>query len=361
MNGSTPISLRRVIAEGASFVCNVERTKWPVRAASIEIGEPKGLKCGYLARLVEQAHRHRLALDGWQCCDANVEHAPGGSGVQGDAAILRLAPLGDVELGQYLQPRRHTGGEPLRHPVSHVQHAVDAVADDQLILLRLDMDVAGPILGCLEDHRVDKPHERRVGDSVIGVEVVVVPLDRRGLLVESGAHRLRGPRQPPQLGQDVVLGRDEELDAQPGGKAQLVEPAYVPRVGDRDLDRRTVGGEGNRASPLEHRQGQCLRGLAVHACDGEIDERKVVLLGERTRDSKRAREPLVDERLRERAAGRAAPNEVDFLGGQQPSLTDHVGDEVTVAGGLPIRGSVRLIGADEPEVRLIVSAHGSLH
>ena len=36
-NGSTPISFRRVIAPGASFVCSVESTRWPVRAASIEI------------------------------------------------------------------------------------------------------------------------------------------------------------------------------------------------------------------------------------------------------------------------------------------------------------------------------------
>src|SRR5581483_593013 len=36
-NGSTPISLRRVIAPGASFVCSVDSTRWPVRAASIEI------------------------------------------------------------------------------------------------------------------------------------------------------------------------------------------------------------------------------------------------------------------------------------------------------------------------------------
>ena len=30
-----PISMRRVIAVGASLVCSVERTRWPVSAASI--------------------------------------------------------------------------------------------------------------------------------------------------------------------------------------------------------------------------------------------------------------------------------------------------------------------------------------
>ena len=31
--GSTPMSIRRAIAVGASFVCSVERTRWPVSAA----------------------------------------------------------------------------------------------------------------------------------------------------------------------------------------------------------------------------------------------------------------------------------------------------------------------------------------
>ena len=32
-----PISVRRVIADGASFVCSVERTRWPVSADSTAI------------------------------------------------------------------------------------------------------------------------------------------------------------------------------------------------------------------------------------------------------------------------------------------------------------------------------------
>ena len=36
-NGSMPISIRRVIAVGASFVCSVESTRWPVSAASTAI------------------------------------------------------------------------------------------------------------------------------------------------------------------------------------------------------------------------------------------------------------------------------------------------------------------------------------
>ncbi len=34
-NGLTPMSIRRVIADGASLVCSVENTRWPVSAAWI--------------------------------------------------------------------------------------------------------------------------------------------------------------------------------------------------------------------------------------------------------------------------------------------------------------------------------------
>ena len=36
-NGCTPISIRRATAEGASFVCSVLKTRWPVRLALVAI------------------------------------------------------------------------------------------------------------------------------------------------------------------------------------------------------------------------------------------------------------------------------------------------------------------------------------
>ena len=96
----------------------------------------------------------------------------GGRGVQRDPPVLRLAPLGDVELREHLEARRHAGGEALRDALGDVQHAVDAVADDEVVLLRLEVDVAGSVLGRLEDDRVDEAHERRVRDAVVGLEVV---------------------------------------------------------------------------------------------------------------------------------------------------------------------------------------------
>ena len=50
---------------------------------------------------------------------------PGGGGAERDAAVLRLAPLGDVELREHLQAGRHARREPLRDPLHLLQHAVD--------------------------------------------------------------------------------------------------------------------------------------------------------------------------------------------------------------------------------------------
>src|SRR5206468_2398896 len=48
-----------------------------------------------LPRLVEQTHDERLAFDRRQGGDTDVEHAARGGGVQREAAVLRLPPLGD--------------------------------------------------------------------------------------------------------------------------------------------------------------------------------------------------------------------------------------------------------------------------
>ena len=114
---------------------------------------------------------------------------------------------------------------------------------------------------------------------------------------ERGVHRPGGTREPPQLGEDVVLGGDEELDRQARGEAQLVEAAHVLRVGDRELEVGAVGGERNRAGALEHRQRDRLRRLGVDAGDGEVDERQ----------ADTARPACARRRARSRAPRRRAP------------------------------------------------------
>ena len=101
------------------------------------------------------------------------------------------------------------------------------------------MDVGGPVLGRLEDHRVDEADERRVGDAVVGLEVV----DLLGLLLGdgpfpleegAGAEGLGGADEPADLGEDVVARRDGELERVARREPELVDAVDVGRVGDRD-------------------------------------------------------------------------------------------------------------------------------
>jgi hypothetical protein len=163
-----------------------------------------------------------------------------------------------------------------------VEDAVDPVADDQLLLVRLDVDVARPVLGRLEDHRVDEAHERRVRDAVVGLEVVVLRLLalEGDHLVEGGVHRPRRARQAAQLGEDVLLCSDVELDRLARPEPQLVERPDVVRVRDRDLEDAVADRERDRDDPGENRQGDRPDGVVVDADDGEVDRRQLVALGE---------------------------------------------------------------------------------
>ena len=64
--------------------------------------------------------------------------------LQLEAAVLRHALLGDVELGHDLDARDDRAVELLGDRLHRrLQHAVDAVLDVHRVVLRLDVDVAG--------------------------------------------------------------------------------------------------------------------------------------------------------------------------------------------------------------------------
>ena len=122
--------------------------------------EPAGL-------LVQDTQHHALAVAGRDGRDAHVHRAAGDP--QADAAVLRQALLGDVELRHDLDARDHQrrhGALGLQH---FAQHAIDAEAHDQAVLERLDVDVRGVFLDRLREHGVDQADDRRV---VVAVEQV---------------------------------------------------------------------------------------------------------------------------------------------------------------------------------------------
>ena len=119
--------------------------------------------------------------------DADVDALAGD--LQRDAPVLRQPLLGDVERRHDLHARDDRAHELLRLArLRDVELAVDAVADDDVALLRLDVDVARALLDRLREEAVDPADDRRV---VVGVEDVdeVVLLER--------VDRSRARRRPP--------------------------------------------------------------------------------------------------------------------------------------------------------------------
>ena len=126
--------------------------------------------------LVQQADDHRLAVDGGQRVDAQVDVLL----LQADvcAAVLRHAALRGVHTAHDLQTRDDRSLQLLRHREDRAQHAVDTHAHMQVDLARLQVDIAGALGGGSLDDAVHETHR----GSRLRVGVVA----QRGGLERSG-------------------------------------------------------------------------------------------------------------------------------------------------------------------------------
>ena len=91
--------------------------------------------------LVQDTHHDLLPEDAGQGRDTQIDLLV--ADLQLDAAVLGNAALGDIQLGHDLQPADDGVLQLDRRLHDLVQHAVDAVADPHVLLVGLDVDVAG--------------------------------------------------------------------------------------------------------------------------------------------------------------------------------------------------------------------------
>ena len=119
------------------------------------------------------------------------------------------------------------------------QHAVDAVADHDVLLARLDVDIAGALLDRLEHQRVDPADDRRlvVGvedvDELLGLANSSVSSSFFALLELGAAAQPRRRRLVDEL-DDRVGGGDHRLDRRVEQHRDVVEDVDRGRIGDRD-------------------------------------------------------------------------------------------------------------------------------
>ena len=209
--------------------------------------------------------------------------------LQLEAAVLRHALLGDVELGHDLDARDDRAVELLRdRPHRRLQHAVDAVLHVHRVVAGLDVDVARAPLNGREDRRIDELDDRadvarEPLDGEVLVEVVVVleelNLEALGRLFE---HALRALA----LLEDRLDRRpraDRHRDRRAEQLRQLVEHRQVGRVRDHDDERLALALVRHERVPQHQIRGNRPEQLLIDREVIHVDEFEPIPLGQALR------------------------------------------------------------------------------
>ena len=215
--------------------------------------------------------------------DAEV-HLAALAELQLDAPVLREAPLGDVERRHDLDAARDRVLQLERRRHLLDEHAVDAVAHAELLLVRLDVDVARALLDGVEEDHVDEADDGRVLARLLELEevdVVVVAGELDLLLVEARHHLVvRGAGVVILLDRavDCRLARDDGLDVVAGQELEVVDRVEVRRVGHRHDERVARARDGNDPVRSQGSFGTSFRISRVDLVLVEVDRRDAVLL-----------------------------------------------------------------------------------
>ena len=178
--------------------------------------------------LLAEQHRQRR--------DAEVDDAV--AHLELEPAVLRHPPLGDVELREDLDARGERRLHLERRPHDLEQRAVDAVAHPDLVLERLDVDVAGAALDRLDQEPVDQLDHRRVLDLRLGGGLFFPLLDDLEVLAR-GLHVLEEVLELLLVvarlvvlldqGAQRVFAGDDRKQIEPGDELEVFEQAEVAR------------------------------------------------------------------------------------------------------------------------------------
>ena len=141
-------------------------------------------------RAVEHPHDDALAEHRGQHADAQIDRVAADG--QLDAAVLRQAALGDVEVGHHLDAGGDGERQVPRRRNHFEQHAVGLDADAELVLERLEVQVAGVVLDRQQQHHVQQLADR----GAVGQGLDVGQVDRP-VRLERLRPLLPARRRPP--------------------------------------------------------------------------------------------------------------------------------------------------------------------
>src|SRR5450756_1700450 len=263
--------------------------------------ESKVLKGHHGTALVQDTHNDLLAVDGRQRTDAEVDGLV--LDAQGDTAVLRLAPLGDIHVGHDLDAREHAGLDVTRQLLLLLQDTVDTVADAQMVFLWFHVDIRRALDDGLGDDGVDQPDDGRVLThltQLLDTDLFATFCDDLGLCL--GAGFLDGVSDEVVLldsAEDSVLGSDEELCLASVCGKQVVHQLDVGGGAECDADDALLTLERDETvafgTRLIHHRQHVRRYLLGH----DIYEWHVPLFGKDLCLDVIVDEPLIDEDLQQ--------------------------------------------------------------
>jgi len=186
---------------------------------------------------------------------------------QPDAAVLRQASLGDVKIREHLETRDDGQGKVLGRWRQFGERAIDATADLEFVLERLEMNVGRLVADRLREHQVDEADDRCLPGELRDVRLAqVLPLaSLRG-------SRLQIAKGGTERGVSLtVVSTDEQphpfrvgdrhAHFAPEDERQVAHQFRIEWIDRRQQHRETAGRHG---------------GNAIGACDTCVHQRKGV-------------------------------------------------------------------------------------
>ncbi len=249
------------------------------------LGEAEFLQAQENFAAGEEAQGDAFAIDRGDGGNADVNFLPLDADI--DATVLGEAFFGDVHAGHDLDAgdERRLVTLQLRRHGGLMEDAVNAIADAQLVLLRLEMDVSGAVLEGLPNDLVDELDD--AGFLVAFRDFLV--LDQQFQRLVGAGHFVQGfSANPVVLFEGLfqfVLGGEGEGNRLAGVELDGVEHGGVERVADGDEEAAVLEFGGEDGVLEGDFGGNLLAGIGRDIELGNLDERPAERLGERLEEN----------------------------------------------------------------------------
>src|SRR6478672_124685 len=203
-------------------------------------------------------------------------------GVQLNSAILRKTPLGDVHVRHHFQPRNdgRLQQAQLRWHRDFVQDSIDPIANTQIVLQRLDVNIGGALDNRFTDDLVDEFDDRsfRIVRVEVGAGLQLLQWFESAISLENfikrfRAHAVERFHNPQQLGPRhqhplrlFLQKLRHELAA--GGIEKIVGRENNRIVLFRDRQNVMLKNKSRR----QNREGLAINGLGIERNDRDAEE-----------------------------------------------------------------------------------------